>query len=154
MLLRGKGFCVSAFWSRRARTTWSGIFRWCRRRKNRGEGVRGGNDGGLGPFETPERSISYLFGGLLEMRGDRSCLSEIEDLGCCSRGKRRWRLFCSRYVVCGEGDVCVCVTTGIANAPRRAAICNDGYMRSWRPTCNCNWLRKSRRQQCRTSCEV
>jgi hypothetical protein len=65
---------VSAFWSRRARTTWSGIFRWCRRRKNRGEGVRGGNDGGLGPFETLERSISYLFGGLLEMRGDRSLL--------------------------------------------------------------------------------
>jgi hypothetical protein len=123
LLRRGKGFCVSALWGRRARTTWSGIFRWCRRRKNRGEGVRGGNDGGLGPFETLERSISYLLGGLLEMRGDRSCLSEMEDLGCCSRGKRRWRLFCPRYVVCGEGDVCV--TTGIANAPRRAAICND-----------------------------
>jgi hypothetical protein len=74
MVLRGgKGFCVSALWGRRARTTWSGIFRWYRRRKNRGEGVRGGNDCGLGPFETLERSIRYLLGGLLEMRGEGFC---------------------------------------------------------------------------------
>jgi hypothetical protein len=50
---RGESLCVSALWGRRARTTCSRIFRRSRRRKDRGERVRGGNRGGWGVLRDP-----------------------------------------------------------------------------------------------------
>lgn len=51
---RGESLCVSALGCGRARTTCGWIFRWSRRRKDRGERMRGGNRDGLGPYETQD----------------------------------------------------------------------------------------------------